>query len=99
MMAISLGVFAALLIIGAPIVLALGVGALAALVYQGVPLSLVATRMFAGLDSFPLMAIPFFILAGECMNTGGITRRLVTLANAMVGHMVGGLSSRVHILV
>jgi C4-dicarboxylate transporter DctM subunit len=48
--------------------------------------------MFAGLDSFPLMAVPFFILAGELMNVSGFTDRIVKLANALVGHMTAGLA-------
>lgn len=92
MMEISLLTFFILLLVGAPIVLALGVASFAALLYSGVPLSLAATRMFAGLDSFPLMAVPFFILAGELMNVSGFTDRIVKLANALVGHLTAGLA-------
>ena len=92
MMEISFFIFFILLMIGVPITLALGVGAFAALLYSGVPLSLAATRMFAGLDSFPLMAVPFFILAGELMNVSGFTDRIVKLASALVGHLTAGLA-------
>jgi C4-dicarboxylate transporter, DctM subunit len=92
MMEISFSIFLVLLLLGVPITLAIGVGAFAALLYSGVPLSLAATRMFAGLDSFPLMAVPFFILAGELMNVSGFTDRIVKLANALVGHMRAGLA-------
>jgi tripartite ATP-independent transporter DctM subunit len=92
MMEMAFVVFFVLLLLGVPIVLALGVASLAALLTAGVPLSLAATRMFAGLDSFPLMAVPFFILAGELMNVSGFTDRIVKLANALVGHLTAGLA-------
>jgi C4-dicarboxylate transporter, DctM subunit len=92
MMEIAFFTFLVLLLLGVPIVLALGVASFAALFYSGVPLSLAATRMFAGLDSFPLMAVPFFILAGELMNVSGFTDRIVKLANALVGHLTAGLA-------
>ncbi|MHB0869649.1 MAG: TRAP transporter large permease [Chloroflexota bacterium] len=57
-----------------------------------VPLQGMVQRMVGGIDTFPLLAIPFFILAGNLMNTGGITDRLVTFARALVGHITGGLS-------
>jgi C4-dicarboxylate transporter DctM subunit len=57
-----------------------------------VPLVLAPQRLFVVVNSFTLMAIPFFLLAGEFMNTGGITRRLVNLADALVGHIRGGLA-------
>ena len=52
---------------------------------------LLAQNMVAGVDSFPLLAVPFFILAGELMNTGGISRRIIDMAQAWVGHVHGGL--------
>ncbi len=52
---------------------------------------LLAQNLVAGVDSFPLLAVPFFILAGELMNTGGISRRIITMAQAWVGHIPGGL--------
>jgi tripartite ATP-independent transporter DctM subunit len=58
----------------------------------GIPLQTLVQRMVNGTDSFPLLAIPFFILAGELMNRAGITRRLFKLASAMVGHITGGLA-------
>jgi tripartite ATP-independent transporter DctM subunit len=70
--------------------------AIAAAVYMAfgsqVPLQGMVQRMIGGIDTFPLLAIPFFILAGNLMNTGGITDRLVRLARAMVGHITGGLA-------
>ena len=52
---------------------------------------LLAQNLQAGADSFPLLAVPFFILAGELMNAGGISRRIITMAQAFVGHKKGGL--------
>src|SRR5262249_61531024 len=52
---------------------------------------IIAQNFINGADSFPLMAVPFFMLAGEVMNTGGLSRRIVDLALAMVGHIRGGL--------
>lgn len=70
--------------------------ALAATVYMAagphVPLQGMVQRMVGGIDTFPLLAIPFFILAGNMMNTGGITDRLVTFSRALVGHITGGLA-------
>lgn len=77
-----------------PIAFALG---LASLVYMhffmpGISLTVIAQQMFAGADSFTLTAIPFFVLAGELMNAGGIARRLVQFAKSMVGHFTGGIA-------
>ncbi|HSC71440.1 MAG TPA: TRAP transporter large permease, partial [Candidatus Methylomirabilis sp.] len=70
--------------------------AIAAAVYMAfgphIPLQGMVQRMIGGIDTFPLLAIPFFILAGNLMNTGGITDRLVTFAKALVGHIMGGLA-------
>lgn len=62
------------------------------LINGGIRVETLVQRMVNGTDSFPLLAIPFFILAGELMNRGGITWRLVKLASAMVGHLTGGLA-------
>jgi tripartite ATP-independent transporter DctM subunit len=87
-------VFFGLMLFGTPIGFALGIAALAALVQMDVPalLNMVPQRFYAGLDMFTLMAMPFFILAGEIMNKTGITHRLVNFANALVGHLRGGLA-------
>jgi tripartite ATP-independent transporter DctM subunit len=70
--------------------------AIAAAVYMAfgpqIPLQGFVQRMIGGIDTFPLLAIPFFILAGNLMNTGGITDRLVRFARALVGHIRGGLA-------
>ena len=73
--------------------------AIAATVYMAIgphiPLQGMVQRMIGGIDTFSLLAIPFFILAGNLMNTGGITDRLVTFARALVGHIIGGLAHMV----
>jgi C4-dicarboxylate transporter DctM subunit len=77
---------------GAPIVLVLGISAALTLaLVTGTPLAVVPQRLYAGLDSFPIMAIPFFILAGLIMERGGIARRIVDLATALVGWIRGSL--------
>ena len=94
----SLVLFVAFIVVGVPIAFALGGAALVGLwLYEGAPLRIVASRMFGGIDNFSLLAIPFFILAGELMETGGISQRLVTLARVLVGHIRGGLGNVVMI--
>jgi C4-dicarboxylate transporter DctM subunit len=92
MIALLLIAFVILLLIATPVSFAMGLAAILAIVWQGkVPLNTVVTQMVSGMDSFPLMAIPFFILAGELMERAGISERLVNLAKALVGHIRGGL--------
>lgn len=88
-----MGSLAGFFIIGVPIAIALGFASVVALLYSGdVSLLLVAQRMFVAIDSFSLMAIPFFILAGKLMESGGISKRLVNFANTLTGHHTGGLA-------
>lgn len=82
-----------LFIISVPIALSLGFSSVIALKMKGIPLSTLAQNIFESLDSFSLMAIPFFILAGNLMQTGGIASRLIGLANSLVGWFRGGLGS------
>ena len=71
----------------------MGLASLGVLLYKGeMPVTILAQKMFTGLDSFPLLAVPFFILAGCFMETGGISARLVRLAGVLVGHVRGGLA-------
>lgn len=86
--------FLILLIMNVPIAIAIGLSALLAVVALGhVPAAyVVAQRMSSGVASFPLLAIPFFILAGNLMGAGGMARRLVDFASAVVGQVPGGLS-------
>jgi C4-dicarboxylate transporter DctM subunit len=84
--------FVVLLTAAAPVSVAMGLAAAIAILWGGkVPINTVVTQMVAGMDSFPLMAIPFFILAGELMERAGISEKLVHLAKTMVGHIKGGL--------
>jgi C4-dicarboxylate transporter DctM subunit len=81
------------LIIGVPVAFVLGLTPLVALITQGeTPLVLVAQRIFTGMDSPVLMAVPFFILAGNIMGAGGMTQRLVKFCNVLVGPLRGGLA-------
>ncbi len=85
--------FIILLLIGTPIAFSLGIsGVIGFLVYDPGLLHLIPQRMYAGVDTFPLMAVPFFILAGELMGTSGILARLVRFADTLVGHIRGGLA-------
>jgi len=88
-------VFAFLLFAGVPIAFAIGASAFAALLVSLDPApaaTVLAQRMATGIDSFALLAIPFFILAGNLMNRGGIATRLIALAKAIVGRLPGGLA-------
>jgi C4-dicarboxylate transporter, DctM subunit len=81
------------MIIGLPIALSIGLASIIAIVYDGsIPLYVVIQRVFNTLDSFPLMSIPFFILAGTLMERGGLSKRLINLANSLIGHRTGGLA-------
>lgn len=82
-----------LLFLSVPVAVCLGFASLIALYVKGLPLINLAQAVHEALDSFPLMAVPFFILAGHLMQTGGISRRLITLANALVGWFRGGLGT------
>lgn len=81
----------ALLLAGMPVGFTLIVASVAYMLVQGHGLNFAAQRMVAGLNSFPLLAIPFFILTAQLMNTSGVTDRIFTFAKAMVGHVSGGL--------
>lgn len=91
---VLMAVFLALLALGVPVFFAIGLAAVAFILAAGgqVPMNVVASSMVQGIDSFTFLAIPFFFLAGELMNTGGITRRLIAFSAALVGHIRGGLS-------
>jgi TRAP-type mannitol/chloroaromatic compound transport system permease large subunit len=86
-LAISLG---ALLLVGVPIAFALGLAGTAGLLVNGFNLVGVPGRMFTGIDSFILLAAPFYILAGELMNRGGITDRLIRFTSYMTRKLPGG---------
>ena len=83
-----------LFLIHAPIAVAIGASAMLAIVVQGeFPLMMMAQRMFGGVDSFHLMAVPLFMFTGVVMEAGGISRRIIDLANALVGWLPGGLAA------
>ncbi len=86
-------ILAVLLATGVPIAATLGLVTLYGLSVRGIPLVSAIQSMFASLDSFSLMAVPFYILAGNIMQAGGISDRLVRLTNAMVGWLRGGLGA------
>lgn len=87
------GTFLLCLLIGVPIAMSLGISALVS-IYFGttLPLGIITQKAFTALDSFPLLAIPFFMLAGILMGKGGVSKRLLDLASKIVGWMTGGLS-------
>lgn len=85
--------FAIFLFLGVPIAIALGLSTMVTLMYSGtMSLNFLAQGLITETDSFPLMAVPFFILAGEVMSKGGISKRLFNLANVMVGGFTGGFA-------
>jgi C4-dicarboxylate transporter DctM subunit len=90
--AIIFGLLAALMITGMPISISLGLTVLVFLfTMTAVPLESVALKLFTGIEKFEIMAIPFFILAGNFLTHGGVARRMIAFATSMVGHWYGGL--------
>ncbi|SMP45914.1 TRAP transporter large permease [Noviherbaspirillum suwonense] len=91
-LAIFLGSLVLLMVLGMPIAFALVLTGVALMFHLDFfDAQLVAQNLLSGADNFPLMAVPFFILAGELMNAGGISRRIINLAVSLVGHIQGGL--------
>ncbi|MFK7992634.1 MAG: TRAP transporter large permease [Granulosicoccus sp.] len=80
------------LVIGIPVAVTLGVASLCYLLVMDIPVVVMPQKMYAGLDVFVLLSIPGFILAGNLMNRGGITERIIRFANALVGWVRGGLA-------
>lgn len=90
---ILFALFFALVVLGLPVAFAIGLsGAATFLTQSGQPGFVVAQKMIGGIDSFPFMAVPFFVFAGICMEAGGISRRLVNFASCLVGSIRGGLA-------
>lgn len=85
------GTMIVLLIIGVPISVSLGAATMASLLCYDVPMAVVPQRMFTALDSVSIMAIPLFVLAGNLMTEGGISRRLVDFCNSIIGNIRGGM--------
>ncbi len=92
---ISLTIFAlavGLFLVRVPVSVSLGIATLAGFWMMGIPAKIIPSRMIDGIDSFALLAVPFFILAGNVMNAGGITERIFAFARALVGWVSGGLA-------
>lgn len=91
--ALLFGIFVVLLIISVPIAVSLGMATILAIyITDIVKVQVVAQKMFTSIDSFPLMAVPFFMIAGAVMEKGGISKRLIRFANSLIGAMSGGLA-------
>ncbi len=91
--AVLFGSFALLLLISVPVGIALGISTLITILYSGsVPIEFLMQGLVTSVDNFPIMAVPFFILAGEIMGKGGISERLFKVANSMVGNITGGFA-------
>ncbi|MGB9052276.1 MAG: TRAP transporter large permease subunit, partial [Pseudolabrys sp.] len=86
------GLLIALMLTGMPVSIALGLTVLTFMyTMTQVPIEAVALKLFSGIDSFEIMAIPFFILAGNFLTHGGVARRMIRFATSMIGHWYGGL--------
>jgi len=87
-----LAIFVILLFLGCPIAFILGISSLVYFLVSGLPLQMTSQKIIYGVQSFPLLAVPLFILAGNLMNTGGITRRIFDFIVALIGSLKGGLA-------
>ena len=86
-------IFLVLLLLGMPIAFTIGISALAfVFTEEFIPLTIAVQKMISSTQSFPLLAVPFFVLAGNLMNATGITSRLITFAHVLTGHLIGGLA-------
>lgn len=83
--------FIGLIFIGVPIAFSMGLSSLFYLLLNDIPVIVIAQKLFSGVNSFVLLCIPGFVLAGNLMNTGGITKRIIKFSNAAIGHIRGGL--------
>ena len=92
MVAMMFIIFLVLLILGVPIAFSLGFSSLVYLFANGIPLTVIAQKFYAGMDSFTLLCIPGFMLAGALMNGGGITKRILNFCNSFLGHFRGSLA-------
>lgn len=92
----TLGIFFVILIVlmltGVPVAFSLGIASAGYMVATGTDLSMIVQRMVSGADSFTMLAIPFFFMAGELMNISGVTDKIIRLAKVLVGHFKGGLA-------
>ncbi len=85
-------VFIACLVLRFPIAFSLGISCLGYLLVKGIPLIVVPMKMYSGIDVFVLLSIPGFIIAGNLMNQGGLTEKIIAFCNHLLGHIRGGLS-------
>ena len=86
-------IFLVLLLLGMPIAFTIGISALAfVFAEEFIPLTIAVQKMISSTQSFPLLAVPFFVLAGNLMNATGITSRLIRFAHVLTGHLIGGLA-------
>lgn len=88
---VLISVFLVLMLVGVPIAFSLGISSMAFLLLSDVSLTIIPQRMFGGINSFVLLCIPGFILAGNLMNSGKVTDRIIGFTNSLVGHIRGGL--------
>lgn len=95
---ILIGSFFLLVVVGVPIAFALGISSLVVCLILGLPVTTLINQTFHGINSFVLLAVPFFLIAGNLMNLGGVTDRLTRLSRCLVGHIRGGLG-HVNVLV
>jgi len=84
--------FLILLVLGLPLAFTIGISSVPYFIIDGIPLQVVVQKMISSTQSFPLLAVPFFVFAGNLMNETGITRRMIHFAKLMTGHMRGGLA-------
>ncbi|MFZ5437002.1 MAG: TRAP transporter large permease [Bacillota bacterium] len=91
MLVLLFGAFLLLVVANVPIGFSLGITSMGYILLKGMPLLVLPHRICGGIDSFPLLAIPFFVLAGQLMNNGGVTRRIFGFSSELVGHIPGGL--------
>ena len=92
---ILLGSFFGMILLRLPIAYAVGLSSVFCMLYQGSSLNDVSRLMVKGISSYSLMAVPFFITMGVLMGSGGISQKLIALANALVGWMRGGLAQEI----
>lgn len=84
--------FCVLLALGVPVAFTVGISAVSFFLTEGIPLEIVVQKMVSSTQSFSLLAVPFFVLAGNLMNETGITSRLIKFCNLATGHLRGGLA-------
>ncbi|MEL6843082.1 MAG: TRAP transporter large permease subunit, partial [Bacteroidota bacterium] len=92
MIALLIIVFVLSLVLRVPIAFALGLSCLVYILFSGIPLIVIPMKMYSGIDIFVLLSVPGFILAGNLMNSGGLTDKIIAFCNHLFGHIRGGLA-------